>query len=70
MCVVGVRRMRKQSAERHLEPRRDGRVDSLQTSSRHLDMLRDLNRINTHIVSVAHTRREPFADRKQEAYAG
>lgn len=32
----------------------DGRIESLQTSSLHLDMLRDLKRINAHIVSVAH----------------
>lgn len=51
---VKVRRMEKQSAERHLERLRDGRADSLQTSSLHLDMLRDLKRINAHIVSVAH----------------
>ncbi|KQV64522.1 Na/Pi cotransporter family protein [Rhizobium sp. Root1220] len=51
---VEVRRMEKQSSERHLERLRDGRADSLQTSSLHLDMLRDLKRINAHIVSVAH----------------
>ncbi|NTA50710.1 Na/Pi cotransporter family protein [Agrobacterium tumefaciens] len=51
---VEVRRMEKQSSERHLERLRRGRADSLQTSSLHLDMLRDLKRINAHIVSVAH----------------
>jgi phosphate:Na+ symporter len=51
---VDVRRLEKQSAERHLERLRDGRPESLQTSSIHLDMLRDLKRINAHIVSVAH----------------
>jgi phosphate:Na+ symporter len=51
---VDVRRLEKQSSERHLERLRDGRMDSLQTSSLHLDMLRDLKRINAHIVSVAH----------------
>ncbi|WEZ83498.1 Na/Pi cotransporter family protein [Rhizobium sp. 32-5/1] len=51
---VDVRRMEKQSSERHLERLRDGRLDSLQTSSLHLDILRDLKRINAHIVSVAH----------------
>lgn len=51
---VEVRRMEKQSAERHLERLRDGRADSLQTSSLHLDLLRDLKRINAHIISVAH----------------
>ncbi|WP_105384144.1 Na/Pi cotransporter family protein [Neorhizobium alkalisoli] len=51
---VDVRRLEKQSAERHLERLRDGRMESLQTSSLHLDLLRDLKRINAHIVSVAH----------------
>ncbi|OJF91086.1 Na/Pi cotransporter family protein [Pararhizobium antarcticum] len=51
---VDVRRMEKQSSERHLQRLRDGRLDSLQTSSLHLDILRDLKRINAHIVSVAH----------------
>lgn len=51
---VEVRRMEKESAAQHLERLRDGRADSLQTSSLHLDMLRDLKRINAHIVSVAH----------------
>ncbi len=49
-----VRRLEKQSAERHLQRLRDGRADSIQTSSVHLDMLRDLKRINAHIASVAH----------------
>lgn len=51
---VEVRRMEKQSSKRHLERLRDGRADSLRTSSLHLDMLRDLKRINAHIISVAH----------------
>ncbi|CAN7512345.1 Na/Pi cotransporter family protein [Pararhizobium sp. LjRoot255] len=51
---VDVRHMEKRSSERHLERLRDGRADSLQTSSLHLDILRDLKRINAHIVSVAH----------------
>ncbi|WP_377299213.1 Na/Pi cotransporter family protein [Rhizobium sp. SGZ-381] len=51
---VEVRRMEKESAERHIERLRDGKLESLQTSSLHLDILRDLKRINAHIVSVAH----------------
>ncbi|WP_377298274.1 Na/Pi cotransporter family protein [Rhizobium sp. SGZ-381] len=51
---VEVRRMEKESAERHLKRLQDGRLESLQTSSLHLDLLRDLKRINAHIVSVAH----------------
>jgi phosphate:Na+ symporter len=51
---VDVRRLEKLSVERHLERLRNGRIESLQTSSLHLDLLRDLKRINAHIVSVAH----------------
>lgn len=51
---VEVRHMEKQSAERHLKRLQDGNHESLQTSSLHLDLLRDLKRINAHIVSVAH----------------
>lgn len=49
-----VRRLEKQSAECHLQRLREGRLDSMQTSSLHLDMLRDLKRINAHVASVAH----------------
>ncbi len=51
---VEVRNLEKQSAERHFQRLREGQPASLQTSSLHLDMLRDLKRINAHIVSVAH----------------
>ncbi|OCP01004.1 MULTISPECIES: Na/Pi cotransporter family protein [unclassified Ensifer] len=51
---VNVRHMEKRSAERHIERLRDGLVQSLQTSSLHLDMLRDLKRVNAHIASVAY----------------
>ncbi|MEK1866170.1 MAG: Na/Pi cotransporter family protein [Ensifer adhaerens] len=49
-----VRRLERQSAERHLQRLRDGRAESIETSSLHLDMLRDLKRINAHIATVAH----------------
>ncbi|XUY26021.1 Na/Pi cotransporter family protein [Agrobacterium sp. rho-8.1] len=49
-----IRRLEKRSSSRHLERLRDGLPQSLQTSSLHLDMLRDLKRVNAHIVSVAH----------------
>lgn len=51
---IDIRRLEKRSSSRHLERLRDGLTQSLQTSSLHLDMLRDLKRINAHIVSVAH----------------
>jgi phosphate:Na+ symporter len=41
-------------AEKHLARLRDGRVESIETSSLHLDVLRDLKRIHSHICSVAY----------------
>ena len=40
-----VRRLERQSAERHVQRLRDRRAESIETSSLHLDMLRDLKRI-------------------------
>lgn len=42
------------AAERHFTRLREGRADSLETSSIHLDIVRDLKRINSHIASVAY----------------
>ena len=43
------------AAERHLERLREGRPESLETTSLHLDVLRDLKRIHSHICSVAYS---------------
>ena len=51
---VEIRRLERLSAQRHLTRLREGREDSQRTSSLHLDILRDLKRVNAHIVSVAH----------------
>jgi phosphate:Na+ symporter len=42
------------AAESHLARLRDGRPESIETSSLHLDVLRDLKRIHSHICSVAY----------------
>jgi phosphate:Na+ symporter len=42
------------AAEHHLARLRDGRPESIETSSLHLDVLRDLKRIHSHICSVAY----------------
>jgi phosphate:Na+ symporter len=42
------------AAERHLERLREGRPETLETTSLHLDVLRDLKRIHSHICSVAY----------------
>jgi phosphate:Na+ symporter len=52
---VSVREIEQRSAGRHLERVRQGRVESLQTSALHLDIMRDLKRINAHITSVAYS---------------
>jgi phosphate:Na+ symporter len=42
------------AAERHLERLREGLPQTLETTSLHLDVLRDLKRIHSHICSVAY----------------
>jgi phosphate:Na+ symporter len=51
---VDIRNFERQSAQRHLIRLRNGGADSHETSSLHLDILRDLKRVNAHAVSVAH----------------
>ncbi len=42
------------AAERHFERLREGRPETLETTSLHLDVLRDLKRIHSHICSAAY----------------
>lgn len=42
------------SADSHLARLRSGQIESIETSALHLDVLRDLKRINSHLVSVAY----------------
>ena len=51
---VEIRNLERQSAQRHLFRLREGLAASRETSSLHLDILRDLKRVNAHVVSVAH----------------
>ena len=43
------------AADNHLARLREGRPESIETSSLHLDILRDLKRINSHVCSVAYS---------------
>lgn len=43
-----------EAADRHFGRLRSGRTDSIETSSIHIDILRDLKRINSHLTSVAY----------------
>jgi len=42
------------ATERHLDRLREGRTETLETTSLHLDVLRDLRRIHSHVCSVAY----------------
>ena len=42
------------AVERHLDRLREGRPETVETTSLHLDVLRDLRRIHSHICSVAY----------------
>ena len=42
------------AAERHFERLREGQPETQETTSLHLDVLRDLKRIHSHICSVAY----------------
>lgn len=43
------------AAERHFDRLREGRPETVETTSLHLDILRDLKRIHSHICSVAYS---------------
>jgi phosphate:Na+ symporter len=49
-----MRRAELEAADRHFERLREGRPESLETTSLHLDILSDLKRIHSHICSVAY----------------
>jgi len=49
-----LRRAELAAADRHLDRLREGRPESLETTSLHLDVLSDLKRIHSHICSVAY----------------
>src|SRR4029077_10341835 len=51
---VQVREVERAAAEGHFARLRAGRPESIETSSLHLDVLRDLKRIHSHICSVAY----------------
>jgi len=51
---AGVRDLERNATEAHLARISSGRRESIETSTLHLDILRDLKRINAHITSVAY----------------
>lgn len=51
---VSIRHKERLSSQRHLARLREGRPETIQTTGLHLDILRDLKRINAHLASVSH----------------
>ncbi|MFD1252137.1 Na+/Pi-cotransporter [Devosia equisanguinis] len=51
---IEIRRLEARSAGLHMARMRAGRTESVETSSIHLDLLRDLKRVNAHLASVAY----------------
>ncbi|MDX1606045.1 MAG: Na/Pi cotransporter family protein [Candidatus Competibacterales bacterium] len=49
-----VGRLERRSSAQHLSRLRDGQLASIETSAIHLDILRDLKQINSHLTSVAY----------------
>lgn len=48
------RKLEREGTDSHLERLRDGRAESVETSALHLDILRDLKRINSYLSSIAY----------------
>jgi phosphate:Na+ symporter len=60
------RDLERDATESHFTRLREGRVQSIETSTLHLDILRDAKRINSHIVATAY----PVLDRAGQAGKG
>jgi phosphate:Na+ symporter len=52
------RELERVASENHLQRLREGRMESISTSGLHLDILRDLKRINSHLAIMAQPRLE------------
>ncbi|HEV7369584.1 PhoU domain-containing protein, partial [Arenibaculum sp.] len=48
------RYLERAAVQSHLARLRSGRIESIETSALHLDVLRDLKRIHAHVASAAH----------------
>jgi len=76
--IAGARRLLRQkselrqaelaAAERHFERLREGRPESLETTSLHLDILSDLKRVHSHICSVAYPVLEAAGELKRDRF--
>jgi phosphate:Na+ symporter len=51
---TAIRELEGKAADSHFARLREGRPESMETSSIHMDVIRDLKRINGHLTSVAY----------------
>ena len=56
------------AADRHFERLREGRPETLETTSLHLDTLSDLKRIHSHICSLAYPVLEAAGELRRERF--
>jgi phosphate:Na+ symporter len=54
-----------EAADSHFGRLREGRPESIETSSIHLDVVRDLKRINSHLTAVAYPILEPLGELRE-----
>ncbi len=66
---VEFRERERQAADMHIARLRGRNPDTIETSSLHLDVLRDLKRIHSHLVSVAYPLLEASGDLRQSRLA-
>lgn len=59
-----------EAADRHFARLRQGRAESIETSSIHLDVIRDLKRINSHLTSVAYPILEATGELRESRLRG
>jgi phosphate:Na+ symporter len=59
-----------EAADRHFARLREGRAESIETSSIHLDVIRDLKRINSHLTSVAYPILEATGELRESRLRG
>ena len=66
---VEFRERERQAADQHIARLRGRNPDTIETSSLHLDVLRDLKRIHSHLVSVAYPLLEASGDLRESRLA-
>ncbi|MCC7426791.1 MAG: Na/Pi cotransporter family protein [Alphaproteobacteria bacterium] len=67
---VRLRTLEREAADKHFARLRENRPESVETSALHLDVLRDLKRINSHLVSSAYPILEAMGELRASRLSG